>query len=238
VPFAHSSTHPSGYMLAHTARHVLSKSTRQVFRFRGCLQAKQEAFSRTTRSATTLSAPSPATADDLDIITDFDIPHQTEKSSGLAHTGLFGHDFLTTPASFIALANSTIARAHLLTRRIVKSKDSRAELFQVVKHLDRLSDLLCGVIDLAECVRNSHPDAGWLEAAEDVYLSVHEFMNILNTNTDLCDVRHLHIMIYSDSNTDVRSSRLYSQILRYPSHSDMKHGKPHSSSGGTLRNTG
>lgn len=183
-------------MLARTARNALSKSTRQVFRFRGCLRAKQEALTHSTRSATTVSAPIRATRDDLDIIADFDAPHDARRFSGLSHTGLFGHDFLTTPTSFIELANSTITRAQLLTRRIVKAKDTREELFKVVKHLDRLSDLLCGVIDLAECIRNSHPDHAWLEAAEHVYLSVHEFMNVLNTNRDLCDVRLLSPFIY------------------------------------------
>lgn len=176
-------------MLAHAARNVRSKPPRKVFRFRGCLHAKQEVLARHSRSATTLSTPSPATGDDVDIIADFDVPHSLHRASGLTHTGLFGHDFLTTPSSFIQLADSTLCRAQLLTRRIVKSKDSREELFKVVKHLDRLSDLLCGVIDLAELVRNAHPEPVWIESAEHVYEKMCEFMNVLNTDVDLYHVR-------------------------------------------------
>ncbi|GJE85823.1 mitochondrial intermediate peptidase [Phanerochaete sordida] len=175
-------------MLARTARNVLPQQARHVFRFRGCLHAKKDLLARGARTATTLSAPSPATSDDVDIIADFDIPHLAQATSGLAQTGLFGHDFLTSPADFVELADSTLCRAQLLTRRIHKSKDSRAELFKVVKHLDRLSDLLCGVIDLAELVRNAHPDAAWTESAEHVYEKMCEFMNVLNTDVDLYHV--------------------------------------------------
>ena len=185
-------------MLAHTTRNVLSKQSRQVFRFRGCLQAKKEALTHSTRTAATLSAPVPATGDDVEIIADFDVPHLQQYSSGLAQTGLFGHNFLTTPMAFVELADSTLCRAQLLTRRIHKSKDSREELFKVVKHLDRLSDLLCGVIDLAELVRNAHPDPAWTQSAEHVYEKMCEFMNVLNTDVDLYHVRdllHCHVNV-------------------------------------------
>ena len=56
-----------------------------------------------------------------------------------------------------------------MTQKIVRARESRDELFKVVKHLDRLSDMLCGVIDLAELVRNAHPDPEWVQSAEHVY---------------------------------------------------------------------
>ena len=62
-------------------------------------------------------------------------------------------------------------------------------MFKVVKNLDRLSDLLCGVIDLAETVRNSHPDRAWVEAANTAYETLCEFMNVLNTHVGLYEVR-------------------------------------------------
>jgi len=55
----------------------------------------------------------------------------------------------------------------------------------VVKNLDRLSDMLCGVIDLAELVRNAHPDRAWVEAANNAYEALCEFMNVLNTHVGL-----------------------------------------------------
>lgn len=222
-------------MLAHTARNVLSKFPRQAFFFTGRLHAKQHQAARTVRTATTLSTPSPATGDDIDIIADFDIPHAAHKSSGLSYTGLFGHDFLTTPSAFIQLADSTLQRAELLTRRIHKSRDSREELFKVVKHLDRLSDLLCGVIDLAELVRNAHPDPVWVQSAEHVYEKMCEFMNVLNTDVDLYHVR-LVIMYYMHNlPTARRSSELSCRTRRYRAPSDLKLARPLSSSGGTSR---
>lgn len=176
-------------MHAHTVRNVLAKSPRIPFRFRGCLHATKDAQRLPTRYATTLSAPAPASSDDADIIADFDRPPSIFKSSSLKPTGLFGHSFLTTPASFVTLADSTLHRAELLTNRITRSRESREELFKAVKNLDRLSDMLCGVIDLAELIRNAHPDPNWVQCAEHVYEKMCEFMNILNTHVELYEVR-------------------------------------------------
>ena len=96
---------------------------------------------------------------------------------------------LTTPSAFVALAHSTLRRAQLLTDRILRARESRDELFKVVKNLDRLSDMLCGVIDLAELLRNAHPDQAWIQSADEVYEKLCEFMNVLNTNVGLYEVR-------------------------------------------------
>ena len=96
---------------------------------------------------------------------------------------------LTTPSAFVALADSTLRRAQLLTDRILRARESRDELFKVVKNLDRLSDMLCSVIDLAELLRNAHPDHAWIQSAEEVYEKLCEFMNVLNTNIGLYEVR-------------------------------------------------
>ncbi|KAI0785474.1 mitochondrial intermediate peptidase [Irpex lacteus] len=172
-------------MFARTARNALTSSSRPLFRFRGCLNAKQDALKTFSRRATTVSAPVPASSDDADIIADFDLPRGAQRPSGLKPTGLFGHGFLTTPSAFVQLADSTLLRAEVLTQRIVRARESREELARVVKHLDRLSDLLCGVIDLAELVRNAHPDPVWVQTAEHVYEKMCEFMNVLNTHVEL-----------------------------------------------------
>jgi intermediate peptidase len=61
-------------------------------------------------------------------------------------------------------------------------------MFKVVKNLDRLSDLLCSVVDLAEFVRNAHPDPKWVASANNLYESLSEFMNVLNTHVGLYNV--------------------------------------------------
>ena len=58
----------------------------------------------------------------------------------------------------------------------------------MVKNLDRLSDLLCGVIDLAELVRNVHPDPAWASGANAAYEELCEYMNELNTHVGLYEV--------------------------------------------------
>jgi intermediate peptidase len=61
-------------------------------------------------------------------------------------------------------------------------------MLKVIKNFDRLSDMLCSVIDLAELVRNAHPDPTWVENANNAYEMLSEFMNVLNTNAGLSEV--------------------------------------------------
>ncbi|KAI0801091.1 mitochondrial intermediate peptidase [Fomes fomentarius] len=170
-------------MLARSAKNVLPEPSKLLFSFRGCLNARQHArHTVPSRAATT----SPASVDDTNLIDFFDQPYVPQKPT--SPTGIFGHQSLITPASFIALADSTLRRAQLLTERILRARESRDELFRVVKNLDRLSDMLCGVIDLAELLRNAHPDTVWVQSAEEVYEKLCEFMTVLNTNVGLYEV--------------------------------------------------
>lgn len=57
----------------------------------------------------------------------------------------------------------------------------------IVKDLDRLSDLLCRVLDLSDFVRMTHPDPGFQQAASDAWGLVYQYMNQLNTMTGLSD---------------------------------------------------
>ncbi len=117
------------------------------------------------------------------------LPHRPSWSR--SSTGLFGQPSLVSPSSFQNLARATLIRAQLLTERIVRARQSRDELFKVVKNLDRLSDMLCSVIDLAELVRNAHPDPEWVKSANEAYEQLCEYMNVLNTNVGLYEVRLL-----------------------------------------------
>ncbi|KAF7311072.1 Mitochondrial intermediate peptidase [Mycena chlorophos] len=152
-------------------------AARRVFRFRGCLFAKPDV---PRRHAHTI----PASVEDKTLVTIFDRPKPAQRSS-FSSTGLFGHRNLSSPDAFVALADATLVRAQLLTDRILRARESRRELLLVVKNLDRLSDLLCGVIDLAELVQNAHPDEKWVEAASFAHDKLCNFMNVLNTHTGL-----------------------------------------------------
>ncbi|TFK56662.1 mitochondrial intermediate peptidase [Heliocybe sulcata] len=172
-------------MLANAARNAFANS-RPTLRFRGCLRLKTTVNASKRRLASTATIP--ASADDKNIIPLFDQPEIGGPWASTSSTGLFGHPFLSSPTGFTALANSTLRRAQLLTERVLQAGRSREELLKVVKNLDRLSDLLCGVIDLAELVRNAHPSVQWVRAADEVYETLCEYMNELNTHVGLYEV--------------------------------------------------
>ncbi|KAJ7161396.1 mitochondrial intermediate peptidase [Mycena crocata] len=165
------------------SRNVLSSPAKRVFRFRGCLFAKKEVTR--SRQYSTITHTIPASVEDKDLATIFDRPKSSFSSSPFSTTGLFGHRSLTHPGALVALTDATLIRAQRLTDRILRARESRAELLVVVKNLDRLSDLLCGVIDLAELVQNAHPERLWVEAANFAHEKLCNFMNVLNTHVGL-----------------------------------------------------
>jgi intermediate peptidase len=67
----------------------------------------------------------------------------------------------------------------------VLSASSVEEYKHVARDLDRLSDLLCRVIDLSDFVRATHPDTRIQAAATKAYSMMFEYMNVLNTTTGL-----------------------------------------------------
>jgi intermediate peptidase len=182
-------------MIARIAENAFRKISRSIPKFRGDLRAHELGLVR--RTASTLVRP--PSSDDAELVSLFDQPQTGQKTSPLFVTGIFQHPQLTTPAAFSALADSTLVRAQLLTERILRARESRSELFKVIKNLDRLSDLLCGVIDLAELLRNAHPDAQWVDCATESYEKLCEFMNVLNTHVGLYEVSHRLLRIFKIS---------------------------------------
>ncbi|KAJ6604842.1 mitochondrial intermediate peptidase [Mycena vulgaris] len=175
-------------------RNVLASPAHRIFRFRGCIFARKdvgltrkEGGLTRHRNYSSVSTPTiPASAEDKALTVIFDYPKSTFKSSSsFSTTGLFGHRSLTHPGALVDLTDETLVRAQFLTDRILRSRESRGELLSVVKNLDRLSDLLCGVIDLAELVQNAHPERLWVEAANFAHEKLCNFMNVLNTHTGL-----------------------------------------------------
>ena len=156
----------------------------KLFHFRGCLHASKRAAS------TSVIHTIPASQDDKLLVALLDQPKSRSRLTFTSRTGIFGHPTLTHPQALVALANSTLVRAQLLTERILRARESRDELVKVVKNLDRLSDLLCGVIDLSEFIQSSHPERIWVEAANTAYETLCEYINVLNTHKGLYDVRY------------------------------------------------
>ncbi|KAH6897115.1 hypothetical protein B0T10DRAFT_476009 [Thelonectria olida] len=100
--------------------------------------------------------------------------------------GLFKNRYLTSPEGFLQFAQKNLQRATKIVQRVLNA--STVEEYQlIVRDLDRLSDLLCRVLDLSDFVRMTHPDTRFQEAAAGAWSMVYQYMNQLNTMTGLND---------------------------------------------------
>ncbi|RJE24982.1 hypothetical protein PHISCL_02693 [Aspergillus sclerotialis] len=120
-------------------------------------------------------------------------------SSSSKRTGLVQNQYLTKPDGFRKFAHISLLKCQAIVSRVLEAS-SVEEYRHMAKNLDRLSDLLCRVIDLSDFMRTIHPDPAVQEAATQAYSLMFEYMNILNTTTGLHD--QLKIAL---SNPDVTS---------------------------------
>jgi intermediate peptidase len=134
-----------------------------------------------------LSTPS-KTDDDL-LKAHFDVPSPLLPSFQ-GHSGLFLYGPLQRPSDLRPLTDRVLIHTRAIVNRICAARDDPTgkELRLVVKNLDRLSDLLCGVIDMCELVRNLHPDEEWVIESERSYERLCGFMNELNTHVGMYEV--------------------------------------------------
>ncbi|KAF2201889.1 zincin [Delitschia confertaspora ATCC 74209] len=104
----------------------------------------------------------------------------------LKPTGLVQNRYLTHPDGFLEFVHVTLGRCERLVERVA-SASTVEQYRKIVKDLDRLSDLLCRVIDLADFVRGTHPSRKVQLAASKAYGIMFQYMNTLNTTTVLND---------------------------------------------------
>ncbi|KAI0136606.1 peptidase family M3 [Xylariales sp. AK1849] len=102
------------------------------------------------------------------------------------NVGLFRNRYLTSPGGFFVFANTTLERAQKLVNKVLHAS-TLEEYKATVRDLDRLSDLLCRVLDVSDFVRVTHPDEKIQQAASQAWALVYQYMNQLNTTTGLCD---------------------------------------------------
>lgn len=100
--------------------------------------------------------------------------------------GLFQNRYLTTPEGFKSYTHATLRRCRRLVNKILSANDNNG-FRTMARDFDRLSDLLCRVIDLSDFVRATHPDRHFQAAATMAYTAMFEYMNQLNTTTGLND---------------------------------------------------
>lgn len=100
--------------------------------------------------------------------------------------GLFKNRYLTNPEGFLLFAQKNLQKATRIVHKVL-SASTVDEYKVIVRDLDRLSDLLCRVLDLSDFVRMTHPDVRFQQAATDAWSMVYQYMNQLNTMTGLND---------------------------------------------------
>jgi intermediate peptidase len=77
-----------------------------------------------------------------------------------------------------------LQKAKGIVEKVLRAS-STEEYKAVARDLDRLSDILCRVIDLSDFVRSTHPDYKIQAAASCAHAKMFEYMNVLNTTTGL-----------------------------------------------------
>ncbi|KAJ1954175.1 Mitochondrial intermediate peptidase, partial [Linderina pennispora] len=127
--------------------------------------------------------------EDISLRDIFDLPTKTTMGSRWFHTagqptGLLMESRFVSPKTFRSAGEQAVAEAEALLQKVLTAQ-SFSEKRNVVKCLDQLSDALCRVMDVAELVRQAHPDSHWQEAADEVYAFMFEYMNGLNTHVGL-----------------------------------------------------
>ncbi|KAH9829771.1 Peptidase family M3 [Teratosphaeria destructans] len=115
-----------------------------------------------------------------------DFSAKTKYHYGGESAGLFQNRYLTRPEGFQEFANVTLQKCRRIVARVL-AYESTKDLRRAAKDLDRLSDLLCRVIDLSDFVRSVHPDRKVQVAASQAYGMMFEYMNVLNTTPGLND---------------------------------------------------
>ncbi|EXJ64661.1 hypothetical protein A1O7_00999 [Cladophialophora yegresii CBS 114405] len=106
------------------------------------------------------------------------------KATPARRSGLIGNTLLTNPKGFQKFAETSVVQCKRLVERTLAA--STVEEYKTIpRDLDRLSDLLCRVIDLSDFIRSIHPSADVAAAASASYSLMFQYMNELNTTTGL-----------------------------------------------------
>lgn len=98
-------------------------------------------------------------------------------------SGLFDNPGLSSPEGFDAATEKALLEATTLVKNIIENAENPS--VEIVQMFDELSDVLCQVADLAECIRLVHPDAKTKEKASNACVVLTTYVEELNTSTSL-----------------------------------------------------
>lgn len=178
---------------------MLRRTGRPAWTCAQCLRLQQRRCGSTI-AATAAAEISPASRaapgqnhDDRVLRQIFDSPRfwkdfsaSTKHQPQAVSQGLFQNRYLTRPEGFQHFAEVTLQKCMKIVDKVLGASTVE-EYRMLARDLDRLSDLLCRVIDLADFVRSTHPDTKIQAAASQAYAIMFEYMNRLNTTTGLND---------------------------------------------------
>uniref|UniRef100_A0A0N4ZL82 Peptidase_M3 domain-containing protein n=1 Tax=Parastrongyloides trichosuri TaxID=131310 RepID=A0A0N4ZL82_PARTI len=99
-------------------------------------------------------------------------------------SGLFGVPQLTSPSGFKEFSKIAIDKSSDLVNQIV-TKNPHNKNRTYVALFDDISNEICKVADLAECVRLTHADNDFAVAAQETMRDFTEIVESLNTNSNL-----------------------------------------------------
>ncbi|KEY67611.1 hypothetical protein S7711_07808 [Stachybotrys chartarum IBT 7711] len=103
--------------------------------------------------------------------------------------GLFRNRYLTSPQGFELFAQKNLEKATRIVKKVLGAS-TVDEYRAIVRDMDRLSDMLCRVLDLCDFVRMAHPSPQFQHAASVAWSMVYQYMNQLNTMVGLSDQLH------------------------------------------------
>ncbi|KAK4188385.1 hypothetical protein QBC35DRAFT_496600 [Podospora australis] len=191
------STNPWGRWICSSCRLQISQVSRfaavpRQSRQRWLSTGKPAFFLQGTSTIPVDHATTNARHDDFILRDIFDSPGQFKQwkresrasQSGEKTVGLFNNAYLAHPDGFLHFAQVSLSRARSLVDQVLKS-ESREDYRVIVRRLDRLSDTLCRVLDMADFVRVTHPQPGIQRSANEAWDLVYQYMNELNTTTGL-----------------------------------------------------
>ncbi|KAJ3214385.1 Mitochondrial intermediate peptidase [Dinochytrium kinnereticum] len=107
--------------------------------------------------------------------------------------GLFGYPDLTSPEGILKATRRSLVQAKRLVEATCAANGhgdglSAGDLRKTVKRLDRLSDIVCCVLDACELIQNVHPDQATVKAANQAHASLSTYLSQLNTHRGLYEV--------------------------------------------------
>lgn len=126
--------------------------------------------------------------------------------------GLFQNQYLIEPSGFLKYAQVTQKKCQKIVDDVLSAASTEAYA-AIPRQLDLLSDSLCRVLDIADFVRCTHPDAQYQEAAIQAYAFLFDYMNVLNTTPGLNAQLRKAISTHGASGSWNEEEKMVAQIL-------------------------